>query len=88
MKQVKIVIVTLLVCSGLLLVGCGLDPNDLEGKYVRDVKGTVYRVKAVVGHTYFLSKVDLGNLQETVSRIQEMADMQSYSKPDCKEVRP
>lgn len=60
----------LFVALCLFLASCANDPNDLNRKYVKDAEGNVYLVKAKVFDTYFLSFVDITEL----NRLQEFVD--------------
>lgn len=42
----------------LFLASCANDPNNLNGKIVKDQIGNIYYVKAKVGDMYFLSFVE------------------------------
>jgi hypothetical protein len=44
----------LLLILAFVLVGCSNDPVRLDGHYVKDAEGNIYRVHAKMADTYFL----------------------------------
>lgn len=52
------------------LVGCSTNSNDLDGKYVKDSDGNVYRVVPRTGDLSILSKINL----EELKNVQEFAN--------------
>ena len=54
----------------LLSFGCSTDPNQLDGRHVKDAEGVIYKVRANYGDAYFLTELkedktnDLERLKE------------------------
>jgi len=55
MKNILIVLFITFLC------GCSNDPNNLNGKYVKDVEGKIYRVTSKSVDTYFLTRINADN---------------------------
>ena len=45
------------------LVGCSIDANGLDGNYVKDESGNVYKVVPRLGDLSYLEKIDIDKMK-------------------------
>lgn len=65
MKMLKIGTKTVLAVFFIVgLVGCLLDSEGLDGRYVKDAQGNIYVIRAGLGEIYYINKPDESGIND------------------------
>ncbi len=54
----------IIILLGFTLFGCSIDPRDLNGRYVIDSDGRIFKVESGFGKIYFLFEVETTDLDK------------------------